>query len=381
MVARQEPSETKATNIAFNGKFLTASPTGVHRVADELIKAYCRLNAEKSGLQRHVLSVAAPKNIRRSPAYEGAPVVRRGVLTWQFWEQIDLPFLTKNELLINVCNLGPIARTFAITMMHDAQIYSNPASYSFGFRNWYKIVWRLIGRRHDKIITVSEFSKQELIRRGIVAPENISVVPNGVDHVLDTPADTSIVQRLGLNLCQFVLGLANTQEHKNISHLLKVFSDERMSHFTLVLVGRATAEDFVRDGHTVPKNVVFVGTISDGEFRALMERALCLAFPSLTEGFGLPPLEAMLLGCPAVVSPCGALPEVCGEAAIYAEPHDIEPWIAAIRRLDSDKLQYAHLRDEARRHASGYTWSRSAQILDRVITDALERRGRDSRIP
>lgn len=380
MALRQSPPGAEAENIVFNGKFLTASPTGVHRVADELIKAYCRLNAEKADRDKHALSVIAPKNIRRSPLYDAAPIVRRGVFTWQFWEQIDLPFLTRNDLLINLCNLGPIARTFSITMMHDAQIYSHPASYSFGFRNWYRLVWRLIGRRHDRIITVSEFSKKELTRRGVVPAKNIAVVPNGVDHVLNTPADPAILQHLSLGGRRFVLALANTQEHKNIGHLLKVFADERMSDLTLVLVGRSTAADFVEGGHKVSENVAFAGVISDAEFRALMEMALCVAFPSLTEGFGLPPLEAMLLGCPAVVSPRGALPEVCGDAAIYADPYDKEPWIAAILRLDSDKMYNSQMCDKARKHAASYTWARSALALDRVVTEALKRRGHGGRI-
>jgi glycosyltransferase involved in cell wall biosynthesis len=94
-----------------------------------------------------------------------------------------------------------------------------------------------------------------------------------------------------------------------------------------------------------------------------MEDALCLAFPSTTEGFGLPPLEAMLLGCPAIVAPCGALPEVCGAAALYAGPDDAMAWVAAIRRLADEPDERSTFSQIARDHARQFTWRKAALQL------------------
>ena len=102
----------------------------------------------------------------------------------------------------------------------------------------------------------------------------------------------------------------------------------------------------------------------------MYESALCLAFPSTTEGFGLPPLEAMLLGCPAIVAPRGALPEVCSDAVLYARPDNPEEWSNAIDLLEQDPVAKAGLVDKGRRRASIFKWSASARQLMTIIEHA-----------
>src|SRR5205085_7996249 len=123
------------------------------------------------------------------------------------------------------------------------------------------------------------------------------------------------------------------QVHKNVGVLLKAFSAPALGALTLVLVGADDRASFEARGHTVPTNVVFAGRVDDGELRALLEAALCVAFPSTTEGFGLPPLEGMLLGCPAVMAPCGALPEIGSDAALFASPDDPGQWVSVISNI------------------------------------------------
>ena len=100
-----------------------------------------------------------------------------------------------------------------------------------------------------------------------------------------------------------------------------------------------------------------------------MASALCFAMPSLTEGFGLPPLEAMALGCPAVVAPCGALPEVCGDAALYAAPDQPGQWQAAITSLAADPALRARLAGRGREHAQAMTWERAGDTLMDVLRE------------
>ena len=103
-----------------------------------------------------------------------------------------------------------------------------------------------------------------------------------------------------------------------------------------MLIGDAGADAFRRRGHPPPPNVTFAGRVTDPELRGLLEGALAFLCPSTTEGFGLPPLEAMALGTPAIVAPEGALPEVCADAALYADARDPAPWAARLRRLADD---------------------------------------------
>jgi glycosyltransferase involved in cell wall biosynthesis len=109
--------------------------------------------------------------------------------------------------------------------------------------------------------------------------------------------------------------------------------------------------------------VQFAGWVTDPELVGLMINAGALAFPSLTEGFGLPPLEAMALGCPVVAAPFGALPEVCGKAALYADPFDPDEWSLKIRTVLDDEAVRQSLISAGRRQAGIFTWKQAARNL------------------
>lgn len=358
--------------IVFNGKFLTVSPTGVHRVAEELIKAFERLLADRRG-QEGVPDpvVIAPTTAERKPPFSIIRVIKAGFASGSprelLWEQLNLPWLARNALLVNLCNLGPVFHPDSLTMIHDAQVYLTPESYSLGFQLWYKLIHPLLGRTNRRILTVSEYSKQQLVRCGVAPAEKITVIHNGCDHVLArNPAD-DFVAASGLESGRYVLALASTLAHKNIRILLEAFADEKLADMTLVLFGSASKEAFEKLGTPIPPNVRFVGRVDDSQLAALMIQAAAFACPSTTEGFGLPPLEAMILGCPAIVAPCGALPEVCGEAALMADPHDAGSWVEQIRRLADDPDLSARLGEAGRRQAEKFTWDSAARKLANVL--------------
>lgn len=352
--------------LVINGKFLGAKPTGVHRVAEQLIHQLGVRRHELAGLFPDAPGIIAPTNVQDHPDVSFA-IARGGLLRGQLWEQLDLPRLARGDLLLNLCNLGPMASSGAITLIHDAQVFITPESYSRGFATWYRTVLPVIGHRHARILAVSEFSASQLARFGVARPEQISVIPNGADHVLAYEARPEIIDRLQLGARGFVVALANVQVHKNVGLLLKAFTDPALAAIRLVLVGAATPQQFEALGHSVPPNVVFAGRIDDGEFRALLEQALCVAFPSTTEGFGLPPLEGMTVGCPAVLAPCGALPEVGGEAAIFAAPDEPGQWVSAIRKLASDPDYWQRYSRAGHKRSELFTWKRAGDTLVEVI--------------
>lgn len=354
--------------IIINGKFLRAAPTGVHRVATELANALARLvdenDADAKGLD---LTVWHPYDGARNAADIAMSRRQVGPMTGIPWEQITLPLTKRKGTLLNLCNIGPVLSSDALTMIHDVQVRISPASYSRGFRWWYHLTQPILARRNRKILTVSEFSRGEIARTGLCPAERIAVVHNGVDHVLRAQARNEVIDRLALRGKLFVLGLSNTQEHKNIAVLLAAFKQAELADVQLVLFGGAGRDAFASAGLTLPANVLFAGRVDDGELRALMEHALCLAFPSTTEGFGLPPLEAMLLGCPAIIAPCGALPEVCGDAAIQVGPSDVAGWASAIREFADDpdfRGKYSVL---GKLRAAEFTWAKAGRQLARVL--------------
>jgi glycosyltransferase involved in cell wall biosynthesis len=212
-------------------------------------------------------------------------------------------------------------------------------------------------------LTVSEFSRRELVHFGVAPADRIRVIHNGIDHIGKARPDASVLTRLNLQPGQFVVSLANTQAHKNIPMLLRAFADPALADVTLVLFGSAGADQFRALGHDVPGNVRFAGRIDDAELAALFGAARCMAFPSCTEGFGLPPLEAMKSGCPALVAPAGALPEVCGDAALYADPARPDHWVEAIVRLGDDPALRQRLIAAGHDQAARFTWRKAAEQL------------------
>ena len=153
---------SKRRSFAINGKFLSASPTGVHRVAFELISALDKLLSDDPAAP--VWRLLKPRDADRTIPLDHIIPKRVGVNTWQPWEQIDLAVAARKDTLISLCNLAPLAHSASVIMMHDAQAFSTPESYSSKFRLWYQTIQPALGRRAALVLTVSEFSKSELIR-------------------------------------------------------------------------------------------------------------------------------------------------------------------------------------------------------------------------
>jgi glycosyltransferase involved in cell wall biosynthesis len=352
-------------SLVINGKFLTANPTGVHRVAEELILAMDRL-APAGG---DAIRVFAPRDIRRRLPLGSLGFSTGGTFRRRLWEQVDLPREAGDAVVLSLCNIGPAFARRGVTMIHDAQVHITPGSYSAPFRAWYRFIQPIIGRHNAAILTVSAFSADQIARYGVAPRDKITVVHNGVDHVLRTAPDPTIVDRFGLDRGRYALALSSRQAHKNVAVLLRAFARPELAGLRLVLFG-ADGREVIEAARTpVPATAVFTGRVDDGELRALMEGALCLAFPSTTEGFGLPPLEAMRLGCPAVVAPCGALPEICGDAAVYVDPNDPAAWAAALRDLADDPERRASLARTGIAHAERFTWDAAARQVLRVVDE------------
>ncbi|SFN41304.1 Glycosyltransferase involved in cell wall bisynthesis [Variovorax sp. OV329] len=378
-----------APGLVINGKFLqpTTSRSGVYRVAREMLVALDKVLAENPALAAAMpcrllvpgglpeaalgeLRLSCIQVDRRQRRREMGPRLMR--LTGLLWEQLVLPWRARGSTLVSLCNIGPVVYRNAFTLVHDAQVYSSPASYSRAFRAWYRTVLPLLGRSNRSLLTVSQYSRKQLAHFGVANAARIRVIHNGVDHVLRLAPDPAKVQSAGLAAQPYVLALANTQPHKNVGVLLKAFQSPMLKDVTLALFGPATREDFERQGHKVPSNVSFLGFVSDEELAGLLQQAAALAFPSTTEGFGLPPLEAMLRNCPAIVAPRGALPEVCGDAVLWAHPQDPQEWAQQIRRLCSDAQLRDQTQERGRAHAAQFTWRRAAcRLLETVLGHSL----------
>lgn len=354
--------------ISINGKFFGATGTGVQRVAEELIVAMDSiLSKQPSIAEKFDIEIIAPTNVNVRLNLKNIQVRQAGNLSGIYknipWEQLNLPFLVKDRTLLSLCNLSSIFIKNAVVMIHDAQVYISPNSYTFGFQHWYKFVLPKVGKNSKKIITVSEFSKSQLNSYEVAKDENIVVIHNGVDHVLRTTADENIITKANLADQNYCVAQANTQTHKNIEVLIKAFALPALKNTKLVLYGAASKADFEAKGLFVPENIIFTGRVNDAELRALIENAVATLTPSLTEGFGLQPLEGMTLGCPAIITPKGALAEVCADVGLYANPYEPEAWAKAINYLIENETFRHIMKEKVLLHAQNYTWEIAALKL------------------
>ncbi len=354
--------------VAINGKYLGQPQSGVQRVAAELTRAFDDLAGRSAEAAAISFRILRPPGSRPAEVSH-IPQQIVGAGAGSLWEQFSLPRHTQGDVLLNLCNMAPVAARGGVIVIHDAQAFLSPESYSRAFRTWYRAVIPVLASRARRVVTVSNDSRDQLAAYGVAAPDKISVIHNGVDHIARIDSDAAALDRLRLRATAYVATLSNTQHHKNIGVLFEAFRSPELAGVPLLLIGGAQAEDFERRGLSPPPNAIFTGRVSDGELKSLMEHAAVFAFPSLTEGFGLPPLEAMLLGTPALVSPRGAMPEVCGDAVLYAAPDRPAEWAAALTRLLGDASLRQGLSHKGRLQAARYRWSDSArQYLDLLRT-------------
>ncbi|KVH80175.1 glycosyl transferase family 1 [Burkholderia ubonensis] len=357
----------QARTLAINGKFASQRMTGVQRVAYELTAELARIAGADDAPPVIVPSVhdstALPAGARRqvAPGLHGT-----------LWEQWTLPRATRGRTLLSLCNVGPLMKRDQVLLIHDAAIFDLPAGYSLAFRVWYRIAFAILKRRARHVVTVSHFSRARLAARLGVPPARVSVVPGAVDHIDRIDADPGVLARLQLERDGYVLFVGSLAPGKNLGRALEAIGRLRRSHpaMRFVIAGGANAKIF-GDASAAPcaddPRVTWAGYVTDGELKALYEAAGCFVFPSLYEGFGLPPLEAMRSGCPVIVSREGALPEVCGGAALFCDAYDAADIAATIARVMDDAGLRARLRARGIEHARSFSWRASAHALLGIV--------------
>ncbi|AQS84759.1 MAG: glycosyltransferase family 1 protein [Acetobacter aceti] len=353
--------------IAINGRYLSQIQSGVQRFAGELTRAIAKLDWQ-AGEQPILLS---PHTTSTTPDGLGLTVVHCGRLKGQAWEQFDLPRCSQDRFLINPGNTAPVFRRHQLVVLHDAAVFSQPEGYSWKFRVWYKILQTILCHTTARIVTVSEFSRQELSKHLKVSPERIEVVPEGCEHISRVAPDTSILQRHNLVGRPFVLAVGNLARHKNLGALNVLSQDLQQRGVPLVISGGVDKGVF--SGKTnLPRSALYTGRVTDEELHALYAAASCFVFPSHYEGFGLPAIEAMACHCPVVAADIPALREVCADAALYVDPCNPQSISHVICSLLDDPQLAASLRDKGDKRAQYFTWDKAARMLIAIAKDDMK---------
>ncbi len=252
--------------------------------------------------------------------------------------------------------LPALPDTPAVVTILDLQHLEHPELFRRAERIFRQSTHERSARRADIVIAISQFVRQSVIERLGVAPERVRAIHLGVAHGLYRPGDEPREP--------FLLYPARRWPHKNHERLFEAFALVRRERpeLELVLTGGG------HEGRAVPAGVRVAGHVSEDELASLYRRAACLVFPSLYEGFGLPPLEAMASGCPVAASSAGSLPEACGDAAALFDPLDPEE-IAAVTLgvLESPAPFVAAGLERAAR----FTWEATARAHEDVYRQLL----------
>ena len=303
-----------------NGRYLSQVVTGVQRYAHEVVAAW---DADLAGglidPKRYAIEVIAPRDVLALPDYKCIRVSRSRT-NGRFWEQVELPLRTKGGLLFSPYAAAPVFKFRHAVTIHDAGVRATPQQYSRLFRTYYTVVYKLLGIGCRRIFTVSQFSKDELGRYFSIPAHKVSVVPPGCDYLAGVTPDSRILQKFNLRPKQFILGVSSRSPIKNFNGLASAWRLLAQKDIPLAIAGKASERIFAHSDSAPQQEVKWLGYVSDQELRALYENAALFVYPSFYEGFGLPPMEAMSCGCPVLVARSSALPETCGDGALYCDP-------------------------------------------------------------
>lgn len=356
-------------DLFINARFLSQKITGVQRYALELVKALDEL-IELGVINGQSICLLAPSNIKHEVAYRNIGIRQVGKYTGHLWEQMELPKYAKEGVLLNLCNTAPLFHKNQIVTIHDASVYAFPKAYSMYFRIWYKMIYKFVSKNAQKILTVSNYSKNELSKYCKLDENKIAVIYEGKEQILNSVSDERILRDCNLKKNAYLLAVSSINPNKNFNLIVKAI-EQIDGDCDIAIAGNANNKVFSNFPLRAGGNVKLLGYVGDGQLRALYENAACFVYPSFYEGFGLPPLEAMACGCPVIVSNTSSLPEVCGDAALYCDPFDPKDLAQKINILMTDNMLREYLQRKGLERASQFTWEKCARetwfIIERVL--------------
>lgn len=290
------------------------------------------------------------------------------------WTHFVLPFKS-GDILFCPANTAPLfvpkSKKLVMTI-HDVAFLTYPKSFSRFFRVYYSFLIPFNIKRADKIITISEASKKEILRLFPEVEQKINIIPLGIDNkyrVLDN------IQKK-----KQILYVGSINERKNLIGVIEAFEKlPKELGYDLVIVGNFfnlfSLSDKMKEVLKRVKNnkkIIFKEGLDDEALISEYNVSTVFIFPSFYEGFGLPPLEAMACGTPVITSNVSSMPEVCGDAALYADPYDVNDILKKIEFLLTDEGERERLIKKGLERVKHFTWEKSAKKHLDVMEGLIE---------
>jgi glycosyltransferase involved in cell wall biosynthesis len=311
------------SKILINGYFLCRKLTGIERYAREITQRLDKLS------KFHEIAIIIPSNTSKIPYYENIEVILykniQPHLCWQIFALQRFLIAHPEYIILDFGNTC-LPLTPGIVFLHDIYCEFFPDDFKC-FRDkivriYNKWQYRLIAKKSKKIVTVSEFTKNQIAETYHVDPKRIAVIYSSWNHFRTIKADYSIFENCPAVLKnRFYFSLGSLSKRKNIRWIIEYAAKHPDSYFVLSGANLPTAKADGLDTAALG-NVLFLGYLDDAKVKALMERCKAFILPSYYEGFGLTPLEALSCGAEIIVANAASLPEIYGKTAHYIDPFD-----------------------------------------------------------
>lgn len=364
--------------IGIDARFYGTTGKGLGRYTQKLIEYLERFDQENE----YVILLRKENWDQYTPYNNNFYKVLADYQWYTFQEQIQFPRLLYQQKLDVVhfphFNVPVFFKGKFVVTIHDLILTHyptirastlSPILYIFKHRAYKYVITKAVNKA-QQILTVSEFTKNDIIKHfHLTDPSRVIVTYEGVDIPNDSMSNDekeNLLKRFSITK-PYVLYVGNVYPHKNLELFLKAFKDiiTRKKDLQLVLVGK---EDYFFkrlriqvEKTDLSKTIVFTGFVSDSELFTLYANAQLFVFPSLYEGFGLPPLEAMAMGTPVVASRATSIPEVCGDAAVYFDPKDIYDMIQSVESVLKDEEIRKKLIENGNKRIQNFHWENMAR--------------------
>jgi glycosyltransferase involved in cell wall biosynthesis len=360
--------------VVVNGRFFAQQRTGVQRYGVETLCALDRLLGQRPQcLQHTVWQLAVPHNVRELPLLENFEIQTLQFLRGHLWEQVSLAAFARGAYLVNANYSAPLSKRNQLITVHDASVRAQPQTFSWGYRLLNNLMVSILVPRVDTVMTVSRFSASELRLHYHLTRDDWVVGREGWEHLTATPSldEAAVLRRHGLVSGGYLLAVGSLKANKNLGLIARALRLLDAPQALPVAVA-GSFDSRVYQGIGPPDAAMrWLGFVPDEELQVLYRHAAWFIFPSLYEGFGLPPLEAMANGCPVLAARAGPIPEIYGDAVLYFDAHDPSSLAALLREVTMGS-DVSVRRDEVKQRAASclahQRWEANAEILlDQLI--------------